>query len=835
MNFSFWKKEKMNLSFWKKENNELQDHSNQEAQYQYMAEKADHKSTEEVDKPAEVIESPEYYQSEPADPAKAKFYNSISRWALYIGIFLLPLFFLPGTSSLLELNKMVLLVVIAGIALVSWLLGVISSGYLAWRNNFLDKGILAVLLAFFLTTVFSISWFKSIFGFGLGMSNSLSAITALTVVYFLIVNNSEDKGKMLRAVVGLSIIIALAYGFLQIFGVYVIRLPFALSRAFNTVGSVNVLGILAAISLPLFSKSSLDLRWVKSFHFEKVGVVLALAVLFLLNWWILWTVAITGMVAMIVFENLGGVRFRITKLLLPMVVIGLGVFMMIINPNSGVLGDKLSAEIAPSLRLSRDIAVSALKEKSIFGYGPENFSVAFDKYGAGKLANSTISDVRFMDAMSEIITLVVHGGLVMVLALVFLLLCLGLTFWCFYSQAHDEFTKDTIGILASTTALVVGLFLYPFNMTLMLLLYVFMGLTALVIYDKNRKEFNIEDRTSLSLISSLGFIAGLILVLVGIYSNGTIFIGDLKYAQALSEKNNTRVAELIVEAINWNNHDDRYYQVASQTALQLLASEVDKPADAERNTRIQNYITTSISLAKKATEIGPREAANWVNLGFVYSNLLNLVDGVDKLSEDAYLKVSELRPGDPAFNYRIGLLYIVKLDRLTLLVSSKRINQSEAGKIASEALVKAENNFKKAVELSPNFGLAIYNLGIIYDRQGKINDAIEQLEKIAPANSNQPGLAFELGLLYYRAGRKNDAYNTLQKAVVLAPDYSNARWYLALILEERRDLDGAIAQLERILSIDSNKESTVVLNKLEDLRAGKTSFPPGNLLDQQPL
>ena len=817
----------MDLSFWKKENAESQDQPEQEVQYQYTA--------EETNKSAEVVESPEYYQAEPADPTKAKFYNNISRWALYIGIFLLPLFFLPSTSSPLELNKMMLLVVVAGVGLVSWLLGVISSGYLAWRNNFLDKGVLALLLAVLLATVFSIARFKSIFGFDLSVSNSLAGITSLTILYFLIVNNLEDRGKVLRSVVGLSIIIALAYGLLQIFGVYILGFALTSSRAFNTVGSVNVLGMLAAISLPLFSKSSLDLKWVKNFHLEKVGVVLALAMLFLLNWWVLWIVAIGGMVAMIVFENLGGAKFRMTKLLLPMTVIVLGVFMMVANLNLSAIKNKLPAEVAPSFTLSKDIAISSLKENTVFGYGPENFSVAFDKYGSGRLANSTLSDARFLDSTSEVITLIVHGGMVMAVALGFLLFSIGLTLWRFYGQVHDELTKENIGVLASMTALVIGLFVYPFNMTLMSLLYVFMGLTALVIYDKNRKEFNIEERTSLSLVSSLGFIGGLILVLVGVYFTSTIFMGDVKYAQALSEKDNAKVVEFIVEAINWNNQDDRYYRAASQAALQLLASEGNKPADVERNKRVQNYVTSSISLAKRATELGPREALNWANLGFVYNNLLNVVDGVDKLSEDAYLKAAELRPGDPAFNYRIGLLYISKLDRLAQLVSARRVNQTDANRIALDALVKAESNLQKAVELSPNFGLAIYNLGIIYDRQGKLVDAIKQLEKIAPANSNQPGLAFELGLLYYRAGQKDEALAQLQKAVALTTDYSNARWYLALIYEERGDLDSAINQLERILSVEVNKGNTLVTAKLDELKAGKVSIPPGKVLDQKPL
>lgn len=822
----------MDLNFWKKDTKESDNPvDNSGVEYQY---------TSETEEPAsEVVHSPEYYQAEPADPEKARFYNNISRWALYTGVFLAPLLFFPWTTNVLELNKQMLLIVVAGVGLVSWLLGVVSSGYLAWRANYLDKGVVALMGAVVIGSVFSVVKYNSLFGFSSSLSSSLASMVSLTVLYFLVVNNLEDRGKAVRSILGLSLVIALLYGLLQVFGVYVARFPFSSSRAFNTVGSINVLGIIAAMGLPFFSKSRFDFGWIKNVHLDKIGVVLALFVLVILNWWVLWAVAIAGMVSMIIFENLGGARFKMKKLLLPMTVVVLGVFLMVVNLNLNAFKRNLPIEVAPSFGLSKDVAVSVLKEKLVFGYGPESYSIAFDKYGAGRLSNTTLSNARFFDATSEVMTLVTQGGLVMAAALIFMFWCLGIVFWRFQkyaveNQNQDE-VKEDIGVLSAMAALVVALFLYPFNLTLMALFYVFMGLVVLIIFDKSRKEFNIEERTSLSLSSSLGFIGGLILVLVGVYFGSTMYISDVKYAQALSSNDNARVAALLVEAINWNSNDDRYYRSASQTALNLLASELGKKADADRNARIQNYVATAISLAKRATELSPKEALNWANLGFVYQNLLSLVDGVDKLSEDAYTKAAELRPGDPAFTYRIGMLYLGKFDLISQLVAARRVNPNQVIGQAQEAIKKAEENLKKTVDSSPNFGLAIYNLGVIYDRQGKLNDAIKQLERVAPANSNQPGLAFELGLLYYRAGRKDDALNALQRAVVLAPDYANARWYVALIQEERGNLDGAIEQLERILAVEINKDNRIVMTKLDELKDGKTRIPPGDVLDEEPL
>ena len=96
-------------------------------------------------------------------------------------------------------------------------------------------------------------------------------------------------------------------------------------------------------------------------------------------------------------------------------------------------------------------------------------------------------------------------------------------------------------------------------------------------------------------------------------------------------------------------------------------------------------------------------------------------------------------------------------------------------------------------------------------------------------------MAFELGLLYYRAGQKDKAFDQLQRAVLLAPEYANARWYLALIFEEKRDLQSATDQLQKILSIDVNKDNQVVLDELAKIAKGKPSVPPQKVIDQKPL
>src|SRR3989344_3261086 len=333
----------MNLNFWRKENIEsnTEQDNNDVFEPQHWEVPSDN-LVNGVNLEVENLEP--VYEMEPADPEKAKLYNNISRWVVYLGVFLLPLFFLPWTTGVLEMNKQLLLIAIAGTALISWLLGIVSSGYLVWKNTHLDRGIIGLMGAFLLAKIFSVNKFKSLFGSSSSLSNGLVSIAALTVLYFLIVNNVEDRGKFLKSILGLSISLSLIYGLLQIFGVYIFRFSFALSGVFNTVGSINALGVVAAASLPFFSKAKLNADFLKHLYIEKVGILLSLAFLVLVNWWVLWVIAIAGMVAVIVFENISGGRFRLTRLVFPMTVIILAVFLMIISFDLSVLKKNLPVE-----------------------------------------------------------------------------------------------------------------------------------------------------------------------------------------------------------------------------------------------------------------------------------------------------------------------------------------------------------------------------------------------------------------------------------------------------------------------------------------------------------
>lgn len=765
-------------------------------------------------------------------------YLSVVRWVVGITVFLIPLFFLPWGTNLLELNKQLLLVIAAGVGLVVWLLGVVVTGRMIIRVTPLDWGVGALVAGTLLTTIFSVSPLRSLYGVQGATSESLVSVLALSILYFLAAHSFHDKGRVLIRVLGVSALVALVFGLMQMLTWYVLGAGFAHSRVFNTVGSVNSLGVLAALMLPLFLKVKFVWNKIPKVNFAYLGVAVAAAVLVSLNWWVLWAVAGVGLLALVAADSVASMHeprsVRIGRFLAPLSIIVIGAFLLLVKFSFQPIRSNLPVEVSPTYRLSLNVAGSVLKESLITGYGPENFSYAFDRYGAGRLSNTTLSNLRFTDSIAQVFNWAT-GGIVMIIATIMFIVAI-VQFFRTYIARQQGGTAIQAVACAMGAAGLVGLFLYPFNLTLFTVLFSTLAITVLAFASDRKRVVSIEDSPVVSLSSSVGFIVGLILVLAGSYFVVIRYTADTVYAQGLKLPA-TEAAPIFVQAINWNNRDDRFYRSLSQTTLGLLSAEVEKTADDSdtgRNSRIQNYIASAVSFGQRATEINPRESANWFNLGNVYESLFGYADRADQLAEEAYNKAAELRPGDASIAYRVGSMYLAYADSAVRLAG--RTSGAQAQGFRNQAkgfLEKSEGYLKRSTEEAPNFGLAVYTLGAVYERQGKLVQAISLLEKVLPANANQPGLFFELGLLYYRNGQKDNGFSALKQAVVLSPEYANARWYLALMYEERKDIPSAIAELEKIL--ENNAGNETVISTIDRLKAGQIVIPPAKVIDQKPL
>lgn len=87
---------------------------------------------------------------------------------------------------------------------------------------------------------------------------------------------------------------------------------------------------------------------------------------------------------------------------------------------------------------------------------------------------------------------------------------------------------------------------------------------------------------------------------------------------------------------------------------------------------------------------------------------------------------------------------------------------------AGENLEEAEKLILKAVELRPNDGYIIDSLGWVYFKQGKIDLALEHLEKAASIQPEEPIILEHLGDIYLKQKDTSKAMDLYRKAVALS-------------------------------------------------------------------
>lgn len=804
-------------------------------------------------------------EMEPAGPfneAQGKpIFTKAIRWLVYAAAFLTPLWFLPFTADVLEFNKQILLVAVAGIGLVLYLVDMIRSGIARCRPSLFYWPLVGMVAAGAISVIFSVNRNISLFGIAGDRSFSLITLISFMVVFFLGLN-SAVSGKILRRLMAFSLVLVFLFGVLQMLGIFLLRGAAFVTPSFNTAGSLNTLGFLAAVSLAFFASIGLTrpenagekngnrFEGKAATAIQYAGLLLALFIVVLMNWWPIWAVAFVSLLALVAFNSTemtadsrawgGGFKMRLFAF--PMAVIVIGTFLMLVNFNWTAIKSKFPLEVAPAHKVSAIVAWDSIKSRPL-GHGLENFSIAFDKFKPAATVNSIFYQLKFSDATSEIINMAVNGGILMLLAFLALL-------W-FYGRELASLIKNRFyqeseasSVWAASAGLLAAFFLYPVNMAMMSV-FIFLLVLGLAYKHENdpgsaEKILNLEKDARLSFAGSIVFVVGLVLVLISGYFMANNYVANVYFAKAVSAKEIDKAIDYYVKSANSNGKDPRVFRFLSQAIVAKLSDDLNNGPKKDEskenyNARLQNEMVSAVDIGTRATNVDPANSQNWADRGLVYQNLIGLVGGADQAAISMYNESLKRNPADPTAYLRIGNIHLVIADS-----AQRTINSSPAGtdfnslrKILNDNLAKAEENFKQAVSLYNNYGQALYNLAAVYDRQGKLPEAIRQFEKLQAANPQDPSIPFQLGLLYYRNNQKNNAFDAWQRAVLLFPNYSNARWYLSLAYEERGDLENALNQVKEIEKL--NPDNELVKQRLTQLEAGKRTIPPEKVLDKKPL
>lgn len=752
----------------------------------------------------------------------ARRFEKLSKIALYFLVFLLPIFFLPWTANVLDFNKQALLLFLVFISLFCWLLRALIGGKIELNFSFFNLPVIIFLIILAISAFFSASPYASFWGWPLNVAPSFLTILGFIFLYFLLINNFQ-KGEILGPLLTfiISSFLAIIFGGLQLFGKFLLPFAFSQAASFNTIGTVNALGVFAAALLLLISSLILISRGLMKFLFIIIGLF-GFCLLFLINFWAAWIILLVGAAVLLIFGITQREIFQANWLILPMILLVVSLFFGILKISIPGL-PAVPFEVSPSQTASFNIATQTLKDhlpvSLLLGSGPSTFAFDYSKFKPSSINQTAFWGVRFASGASEVSDKLATSG---ILGLISFLGILGVFIFLAFKWLLKK-TKSAsgwilgLGIFASWVGLAIGVFLYPFNLSLGFLFW-FLTASFIVLTEGKVKTWTLEPSSTAAIGTSFAFIFLLILGIGVLFLGGQRYIAEVRYLQGLTsfqKGDNQAAANFLLSAISHTGgSQDNYWRDLSQIYLFRINEELAKTdvVKEEMSKRVSVLISDAINSAASAANLVPKNVANWTTRGFTYYNVVSLITGAEEWAVKSYEEAAKLEPTSPFIYTELGRVYLAKADALA--PAQKEEKETE--------FAKAREQFQKSIDLKSDYAPAHFQLAAIYIRENKIKEAINKMEEAKLAAPNDVGLAFQLGVLYYSNDQMAKAQGELERAVGLDANYSNARYYLGLTYDKKGKKDLAVEQFEKIKNL--NPDNTEVSKILVNLRAGKAAL-----------
>lgn len=769
-------------------------------------------------------------------------FGQVTRWSIYLLFFLMPIFFLPWTTNVLEVNKQMLLVLLTVIGLVAWLGQMVVTKRLTFKAGWLNLVPGLLFVSVLISSILSVSGYQTWVGQASQEYSSFLSTAMFVVLFYMLMNNASDTILQRNALFSLLLASAISglLTLLAMFGIFNLPFEFAQSNGFNTIGTIN--GFISYMSVMMFVGLAMWLvsnqgrdRVIPEGNFGTFLRVLIIIVtlvnliaLIAIDFSLFWLINIFGVLLLGVFVFIQSQEFpNPRRFALPLVVLVASVlFFFLPSP----VNMNLPVVVSPSYGTSWEVTKTTLQASTgnlLFGSGPGTYLYDYLAYKPASINNSAFWTLRFDRAKSHVLTNLANTGVVGTL------LWLALMVWVaaqalgrlIMERDHEEW-KMTYVMFVGWAILLVTHFTYSSNITMQFMLWAFTGLLASQVMMKIWKT-DFAKSPRLGLATSFAFVVVAVGVLASLFATGQRYAAEVAFAKALEvDESGASTEEVIAElsrATSLNPFSDTYQRNLSaalaQRARELVAAG-GADLSAEETQAIVDVVAEAIAAGERATLIEPNYVSNWVIRGTLYRDVMSFAQGAEDLSAQMFLNAIQLEGVNPVHRTNLGRVYLTVADR------ARTLRNSEDAELANQAveqeanlLATAEQAFTSAIQLKSDYLPAHYYLAATYERQGKLDQATARLIALRNNNPADIGLAFQLTQMLIRLEQYQAALDELERIVQIAPDYSNALWYLASMYEIAGEQEAATALVRRVVEL--NPANQLAEARLERMLAGE--------------
>jgi len=409
--------------------------------------------------------------------------------------------------------------------------------------------------------------------------------------------------------------------------------------------------------------------------------------------------------------------------------------------------------------------------------------------------------LRYNHGASYLLDLLITTGVVGFLIYFFLifLLC-RFIFSILHKKNRKRGIKLTPLIFALISVILVLLFLqifYSANVVLLFLFWLFVALLLVAtqdylragnkfIFGSKKLKTEVEQRVFLIILFFVLF-----LWIWGIGLSAKYWIADYSFKNGLGQCSSSQQEQWLQKAVQ-NNPQRFNYQVAlAKFYRERALNEIEKK---NRNIDIiKSDIGESINSAKKAVETAPYSVVAYENLGAIYRDLSEYIQGDESLAIEAFKKALNLEPTNPVLASELGNAYL-----------------------ANSLYNEAAQAFQYSLNLRPNNYEAAFGLGKTLLALGQNREALDIFSQIEDTNPNAE-VYYEQGKIYFNLENYEHAIVKFQQVISVAPLHANALYSLGLTLEKTGEKESALHYFKKVQKLNpDNKEIKKKIEKLEN-------------------
>ena len=119
---------------------------------------------------------------------------------------------------------------------------------------------------------------------------------------------------------------------------------------------------------------------------------------------------------------------------------------------------------------------------------------------------------------------------------------------------------------------------------------------------------------------------------------------------------------------------------------------------------------------------------------------------------------------------------------------------------AQQNFAAAEEQYKQALQISPDNPEILKRLGILYQTEVRLQDSLGAFKKVLASRPQYPETNFFMGVSYLALNNSESAIRAFDKELTTAHPHPKCRYYLALALESQGRIEEAITQLDSLVA-----------------------------------